>query len=821
MNIDAAISGINGGLTIHTFAATDLITTGNSGSVNVSNFVLQNGTWQQIVGQNGLFQLPSFSATGDFVLQNGSTFERFAGGGGTTSSPYQITDVYGLQGVGSPSGSLLGDAFVLNNNIDASGTANWNSGAGFVPIGNATAAFTGTLNGAGNTINGLTIDQPTCSTAGLFGETGTCALVENVNLTADDITGVTAGGLVAVNFGTVQGDSATGTVTGASTSVDIGGLVGQNWGLVESSVSAGEVNGGSNSGADGGLVGANDGNIFASYSTAEVDGSNDVGGLAGYNFTSSTIANSYASGAVNGTQNVGGLVGFNEGAITTSYSTSPINGTGEVGGLAGKNAFTGTVTASYWATDAGGSNSSLSTFGLNNGGTDTFTSGQTLSALHNESTFLPAGTGSSTGAGNWNFGTTWTTNNNTTAPELIENVTGTAYTNSGATVAPGAVITIIVGGVVTGTTTADSNGLFTINASPTQLGEGLVLADGTTSGDLFLQSSGLATTYFGADVWGSTVRVVSNTASNTALKTAVGSLSGSTIDYSVSGTNLATNSGINLDLVTGTYNIDGNITANGTILVGTGAMLGGSVNATLQGTTIKDFGGLNNSAALVMHSTSGEILLQGVGSSSAPAVSGGLTLSSAGAVDIENSFINVTEGDFSATGTGYNSTVNSSGLPNGVNIFDSSIYVCSGNLTLNGTAGEINVGGLIQSGVGVAIGTDGTTQTVLSVGGTGSLTITGTANLNITSEGYVAGVQIFDTNSNGSFSNFINVADGQLTINGTVSQTIGNGSGLNGASVEGVAIGRAAWWNRRATARSASRAIPRRRRRRSTAAISA
>ena len=113
--INAPISGAI--LVVDAASASDLITTGNAGSINVLAFTLQNGTWQQIVGQNGLTALPAFTASVDFELQNSSTFERFAGVD-TTSDPgvsiNEITDVYGLQGIGSPSGALLGDSFELS-----------------------------------------------------------------------------------------------------------------------------------------------------------------------------------------------------------------------------------------------------------------------------------------------------------------------------------------------------------------------------------------------------------------------------------------------------------------------------------------------------------------------------------------------------------------------------------------------------------------------------------------------------------------------------------------------------------------------------------
>jgi hypothetical protein len=57
-----------------------------------------------------------------------STFERFAGGTGTSTNPFQITDIYGLQGLASTSNFFYATttndeadySFILENNIDAS-----------------------------------------------------------------------------------------------------------------------------------------------------------------------------------------------------------------------------------------------------------------------------------------------------------------------------------------------------------------------------------------------------------------------------------------------------------------------------------------------------------------------------------------------------------------------------------------------------------------------------------------------------------------------------------------------------------------------------
>ncbi len=60
---------------------------------------------------------------------------------------YVLADIYGVQGIGSA--GMFNKNFKLGGNIDASGTANWNNGTGFVPIGNLTGpghgAFAGTF----------------------------------------------------------------------------------------------------------------------------------------------------------------------------------------------------------------------------------------------------------------------------------------------------------------------------------------------------------------------------------------------------------------------------------------------------------------------------------------------------------------------------------------------------------------------------------------------------------------------------------------------------------------------------------------------------
>ena len=117
--------------------------------------------------------------------------------------------------------------YQLANNIDAADTSNWNAGAGFDPVGTNGTKFAGTFDGAGYTIDSLTIDRSTTDYVGLFGYTNG-ATVQNVGLTNVDVTGDDkVGGLVGFNDNSSNIDNsyATGSVTG---DWYVGGLVGYN-----------------------------------------------------------------------------------------------------------------------------------------------------------------------------------------------------------------------------------------------------------------------------------------------------------------------------------------------------------------------------------------------------------------------------------------------------------------------------------------------------------------------------------------------------------------------------------------------------------------
>ena len=79
--------------------------------------------------------------------------------------PYVITNDQELQSINED----LDACYVLGTNIDASGTSEWNSNAGFDHIGNS-EQFNGSLDGQGYVVDGLTIDRPAENSVGLIGE---------------------------------------------------------------------------------------------------------------------------------------------------------------------------------------------------------------------------------------------------------------------------------------------------------------------------------------------------------------------------------------------------------------------------------------------------------------------------------------------------------------------------------------------------------------------------------------------------------------------------------------------------------------------------
>ena len=281
------------------------------------------------------------NATG--LTLEGCTIGDWADGGGesgaaedlgyiydSNTNTYTVYNANGLMNVAElVNGGKTDINITLDKNIDLTGK-DW------TPIGtDYDNAYTGTFDGGGHTITGLTVttnDQY----AGLFGYLGKfgkfCTVknvvMDGIQITCNHRLG-SAGGVAGYSRAvTIENCSVSGSVSGT---MRAGGVVG----------------------------GLNGGSITGCSSSATVKGTLNVGGVAGETNSGATMAACYATGNVtieidpiNNTLG-GGLVGFNaRGSVLACYATGNVTSTGSstgnvyIGGFLGGN-YT-TVTACYW-----------------------------------------------------------------------------------------------------------------------------------------------------------------------------------------------------------------------------------------------------------------------------------------------------------------------------------------------------------------------------------------------------------------------------------------------------------------------------------------
>ncbi len=356
-----------------------------------SNMTSSAGKLELVYGQNaaadGNKAVISLGANTRINLSGDANYSTLLGNDGITENWTVITALGSagsmtttdLQGI---NGNLSGN-YVLGDDIVANSTLHWNSGAGFLPLGDELTPFSGKFDGLGHTISGLFVNRPMSNAegllgVGLFGHTVN-ATIRNVGLLDLNIKGGDdVGGLVGYSdSSTICRSFVTGTVTG--TGLAVGGLVGSlknsskislsyatanvsgmtAGGLVaialsgsdiSQSYATGDVNGSSSN--NGGLVGLLDAaSVSQSYATGKVISESDLnGGLVGSAGNESKISQSYASGAVSGGSSSGGLVGgINNSTIHESYAIGRVtSNASDAGGLVASNFGGSTVTNSFW-----------------------------------------------------------------------------------------------------------------------------------------------------------------------------------------------------------------------------------------------------------------------------------------------------------------------------------------------------------------------------------------------------------------------------------------------------------------------------------------
>ena len=241
--------------------------------------------------------------------------------GYTVSEDGKTYEVYNAEGLKNIA-ELVNEEWKLDINITLTNNIDL-TGIDWTPIGkDDNKAYTGTFDGNGKTITGLTVTGSDRYT-GLFGFIkGT---VKNVVLTEINITsGTFVGGVAGWSFGgNIENCSVSGSVSGSSGS-DVGGVVGyQQVGSITGCSSSATVKGTERA---GGVVGVTNGGttpLTACYATGNVTVENDgtsnawAGGIVGMNGTGTLIA-CYAAGNVSGNI-VGGAVGVNYATVTACY----------------------------------------------------------------------------------------------------------------------------------------------------------------------------------------------------------------------------------------------------------------------------------------------------------------------------------------------------------------------------------------------------------------------------------------------------------------------------------------------------------------------
>ena len=197
------------------------------------------------------------------------------------------------------------------------------TGKEWTPIGSyinyTYTGYTGTFDGQGHTIFGLTINQVR-DAVGLIGCIDKGGIVKNVKLKDVNITGdgYFVGGVAGTNYGTIENCSVDGTLT--NNRHYLGGVVGDNYGSIIGCSSSGTITGTS---PDVGGIGGQSvgGTIMACYSVANIKGMIYSDGVLGQtNRETVVIACYHAKGNVTGEQSrIGGVIGCNYGKVTACY----------------------------------------------------------------------------------------------------------------------------------------------------------------------------------------------------------------------------------------------------------------------------------------------------------------------------------------------------------------------------------------------------------------------------------------------------------------------------------------------------------------------
>ena len=263
-------------------------------------------------------------------------------GSGDQNDPYEITNIDELQcmneedeeGWSEPNYYEYDAHWKITEDIAAHGTENWNSGAGFEPIGewfsvgNTGQGFEGELHGNNNVIEGLHIDRGDESGVGIFAVTerddggsspaGDGSRVANLTISDADVTASEVVGVLAGNVGgTLENIAVLGSQVEAEDGQRAALIVGRGseGDLTNRLAATGTVDAAAESSSNslgvGGVVGRTsyETDFNTSYARVDVSADSNVGGLAGSSsWFDTTFENMYFADEVDSTNTDGGAV---------------------------------------------------------------------------------------------------------------------------------------------------------------------------------------------------------------------------------------------------------------------------------------------------------------------------------------------------------------------------------------------------------------------------------------------------------------------------------------------------------------------------------
>ncbi|MDR1860149.1 MAG: hypothetical protein LBR06_04440 [Bacteroidales bacterium] len=210
-------------------------------------------------------------------------------------------------------------------------------GIAIEPCGTEDIPFSGSFDGAGFILNGITINQPERDNTGLFGYVAQQAYISSVIIEGNTVSGANCvGALCGYNNGVITDCSASVNISGKAYT---GGVAGYNKGRIERCQNRGTV---SATFYAGGVTGTNDaGNITGCSNAGRIDGQYYLGGICGQNQNGGIVHTCTNSGELATHENegrfMGGVCGENTGAYIDSCNNSGnINGIETVGGICGK-----------------------------------------------------------------------------------------------------------------------------------------------------------------------------------------------------------------------------------------------------------------------------------------------------------------------------------------------------------------------------------------------------------------------------------------------------------------------------------------------------